>query len=63
MDKPNTFSDRVDYDLFDDYGFDRGQKYNHAVINVWIMMTKEKMFILKHSHVNMTQRLWLIGCD
>ena len=34
MDKPNTFSDRVDYDLFDDYGFDRGQKYNHAVINV-----------------------------
>ena len=24
MDKPNTFSDRADYDLFDD----RGQKYN-----------------------------------
>ena len=34
MDKPNTFSDRVDYDLFDDHGFDRGQKYNHVVINV-----------------------------
>ena len=25
MDKPNTFSDRVDYDLSNDHGFDRGQ--------------------------------------
>ena len=44
MDKPNIFPDRVDYELSNDHGLDRGQKYNRAVFNVWIMMTKAKMY-------------------